>query len=747
LPVSGASFGEMLCQLRAAANMTQEALAERADLSSDAISMLERGVRRAPRRSTVLRLAAALRLDHVDRERLVAAATRGGVAAGAGALPPEPGAGIPPDPVANFVGREAELADIERRLRAVRRLAVHGLGGVGKTQLAARYAAEHRDLYPDGVFWLRAEQESSLVGDLASLAWRLGLPERERPEQERQVEAVLRWLREHRRWLVVLDNLEPEAAEPLRRWLPPGLPGHLLLTSRTPMWSARLDLEPLSPAAAGRFLLERTGQADAAAAGAIAEMLGCLPLALEQAAAYLEASGRDLDGYAGLLRTRLVELMAAGRPDGYPLPLATTWRLSFDRMADESPDAAALLRLCAFLGPDDVPIDVLQAGGGDLPNPLGAALADDLELDRAIASLRRYSLVQRQDDGLRVHRLVQAVVRAALDPEQRETWLAAAIRLLRAAFPPAAERDAACWPLVARLVAHVEVVERLAAGRAVEARALGWLLDGVGCYMRARGELAAARPFQERALAVRERALGPDDRDSATSHNNLAILLKDQGQPEAARLHYERALAIRERVLGPDHPDTAESLADLAWVLRELREPAAARTLMERSLAICERALGTGHLRTANALHSLGVMLRDDGQSESAGALLGRALAIYERVVGPEHPYTATCLHVHATILWEQGRAAVARPLLERALAIRERVLGPDHPRTARNLHHLGLVLWDQGERASASALLARALAINERSLGPEHRWTIESRDALESIGAAGDGGASPGAD
>jgi GTPase SAR1 family protein len=183
------------------------------------------------------------------------------------------------------VGREAELGELRRRLLRDRRLAVHGLGGIGKTQLVVRYIHEHRSDYPDGVFWLRADQETSLVGDLASLAWRLGLPEREDLEYERQVEAVLSWLRDHHRWLLVLDNVEPAAHGALGRWLPPGLPGQMLLTSRTPLWSVRLGLDVLSLETARHFLLQRTGQTDGEAAAAVAETLGCLPLALEQAAA------------------------------------------------------------------------------------------------------------------------------------------------------------------------------------------------------------------------------------------------------------------------------------------------------------------------------------------------------------------------------------------------------------------------------------------------------------------------------
>src|SRR5262249_51818123 len=122
-------------------------------------------------------------------------------------LPPEPRAGMPPKPSDHFTDRETELSGLHQELQRRRRVVLHGLGGVGKTQLTLRYLEQHHAHYPDGRFWLRADQATTLVGDLASLAWRLRLPERDLPEQERQIEAVLRWLRGHERWLLVVDNL------------------------------------------------------------------------------------------------------------------------------------------------------------------------------------------------------------------------------------------------------------------------------------------------------------------------------------------------------------------------------------------------------------------------------------------------------------------------------------------------------------------------------------------------------------
>lgn len=757
-----AAFGSLLRGHRRIRGLTQEELAERSGLSVHAVSMLERGVRRSPRVGTVRLLADALDLDPTERTALMAAATPRDAPAAierTRAEPPEPHAGIPHDPSPHFVGRVRELIELHSRLKASRRVTIHGLGGVGKTQLAARYVHQRGDLYADGVFWLRGEYESDLLGDLASLAWHLRLPERELPERERQVESVLRWLRSHQRWLLVLDDVSAAVAETVHRSLP-GLPGEVLMTSRMPIGADRLHVHPLPIDVATDFLLHRTGQVDADAACAVAEALGRLPLALEQAAAYMEVSGRDLAGYADLLRSRLFELMQEGRPHGYPHTVATTWRLALDRLEEEVRAGTALLRLCAFLAPDDIPVGVLHGAAAALPDELRRAVSDEVELDRSVAALRRYALLDRRGDALAVHRLVQVVVRESADARQRDVWLGAAIRLLCASFPDEAHERPETWGLCGRLLSHVQVVERLAADRPPEPRTLGCLLDRAGVYLDCRaqfsealpilkhalslresalggehpataetldnlagllshtGDLDAARPLYDRALRIREQVVGPDHPETASSLNNLAVLLHRQGQLTAARALYERALSIDERVLGPLHAHTAKDLNNLARLLRDQHEPAAALPLLHRALAISEHTAGPDHPLTATSLNNLAQALRREHQTDGARELLERSLAIYQRVLGDDHPYTAIALANLSSLLREQGELTTARRLAERAVAIQERVLGGDHPDVAVGLSSLALVLESQGDQRAARPLLRRALALRRRAEG-----------------------------
>jgi tetratricopeptide (TPR) repeat protein len=649
---------------------------------------------------------------------------------------PEPHTSIPPDPVEPFVGREVELKKLARKLRNGGRVAVHGLGGIGKTQLAARYVQQYRDSYPNGTFWVRGETGDSLVADLSSLAWQLKLPESMQSQQKHQVAAVLAWLRQHSEWLLVVDDLDDEGERTFQRWLPYGLRGAVLVTSRAPRLSIRLSLEPWPAEVAVRFLLRRTGQHDEGAAGAIVEILGALPLALAQAAAYLEVSGRELASYGDLLHTRLLDLMQEAKPDGYPRPVATTWRLSFERLEGEHPPAAALLRLCAFLAPDNVPISILRAGAAELPKELREALADELAIDRAIAAARRYSLIERHGEGLRVHRLVQVIVRESLRPVEYERWLSATIRVLRAACPdePTAfpERSLICN----LLLSHVQRVDELAGQRTVEWKILSWLLDHIAAYLRARSEFAPAIKLQRRAVAIREGELGVDHLDAVEMYDNLAVLLWDTGDVRGAESLYMRTLTVREHMLGAEHPATARSLNSLGTLARTDGRLEAARILLERALEIRERVLDADHPDIAISLNNLAILHRESGDVHAARSLQERSLSIRERVWGADHPRTATSLNNLGRLLRDQGDFAAARPLLEKALAIFERVQGSEHPYTARCLHNLAILLWREGELLAAQSLAKRAYSIQDRTLGQTHGWTEQSKRTLAAISA-----------
>jgi tetratricopeptide (TPR) repeat protein len=367
----------------------------------------------------------------------------------------------------------------------------------------------------------------------------------------------------------VFDNAEdPGDLRPY--WPSTEAGGRVLVTSRNPHWQplatpVPVDVLPRPEAIA--FLHRRVG-IDKDHADQLAAALGDLPLALEQAAAYLEQTHTPAGEYLGLLAIRARELFALPRPATSEQTIATIWTVSLDRVRAVSPVAQELLTLCGFLAPDDLPRALLLEHADALPEQLAAAVRDRLAFHQAIAALRRYSLVTTTGDALRLHRLVQAVTRNALDVGDQHQWTTVAVRLVAAGFPDNAD-DADAWPVATRLLAHAIVVTNHPALDLTDPQATVSLLHRVTDYLWGRGDYSQAKPLAEQALAICEARLGADH-PTTESLNNLAVVLHDQGDLDRARTLHERALAIREARLGPDHPDTMRSRERLAAVLAKL---------------------------------------------------------------------------------------------------------------------------------------------------------------------------------
>ena len=260
------------------------------------------------------------------------------------------------------------------------------------------------------------------------------------------------------------------------------------------------------------------------------------------------------------------------------------------------------------------------------------------------------------------------------------------------------------------------------------------LLNNIGGALGAQGNTAEGEGFFRRALAIDEKALGPDHPSTATCLNNIGGALQDQGKAAEAEDFYRRALAIDEKALGPDHPSTAVSLNNIGGALQDQGKAAEAEDFYRRALVINEKALGPDHPDTATCLNNIGVALQAQGKAAEAEGFHRRALAIAENGLGPDHPDTATNLSNIGFALAAQGKAAEAEGFYRRALAIDEKALGPDHPSTARDLNSIGSALQAQGKAAEAEGFYRRALAINEKALGSDHPSTAID---LNNIGSA----------
>jgi hypothetical protein len=310
-----------------------------------------------------------------------------------------------------FTGRHDELAALAAVLAPGGTVAVtqvlQGAGGVGKTTLAAEYAYWHRSNF-DTVWWVRAEQPATLISDLTALAVALGVTDPEAVSQQLAVAAGRRWLDDHDRWLLILDNAQaPESSTGLRAplgrlvdLLPQVLHGQVLVTSRDARWeqhASLAELEVFAPEEATGFLLARSGATDEQAAGQIAALLGWLPLALEQAGAYVRETRIPLATYLERLRQFPSLTLAKGRPrDRDPADtVATTWQVSMAHIRPV-PGAVVLLEICAFLGAEEIPRELFAHQLDPPVEELDVLASDPFALDEAVAALRRFGLVKAQ---------------------------------------------------------------------------------------------------------------------------------------------------------------------------------------------------------------------------------------------------------------------------------------------------------------------------------------------------------------
>jgi tetratricopeptide (TPR) repeat protein len=501
----------------------------------------------------------------------------------------------------NFSGRGALLEELHASLEAgsvaavVPIGAVHGLGGVGKTELALEFAHRFASDY-DIAWWVPAEQPTSATAALGALAGRLGVEDA--ADQSEMVARLFDRLRQRDRWLLVYDNTE--RPDRLAGLLPPGGGGQVLVTSRWSAWgsqAAPLQVNVLRRDESIAFLSKRTGSDDRATLDALAELLGDLPLALEEAAAYLEAARVGLDEYLGLVRGRARELFGLDQPPpderGDQRRVATVWSLSLERVHREAPAAEALLSLCAFLAPD-IPRDLPGEQPQVLPEELAEAVSDPLAYNRMLAMVGRYSLATMTPTNLGVHRLVQAVIQGRLGTDGERAWAQAAVGLLRESFPNESW-EIATWERCGRLLPQVLAASGHAERLGVAGEQVGWLLDRAATYLRGRGLYRQARPIAEQAVAVTKAALGPTDPEVAWRYDSLGNVLWDVGDLVRARAEYERAVAIGEAALEPDHPHVAVWRNDLGSVLQALGDLAGARAQLEHALAISEAALGPDH--------------------------------------------------------------------------------------------------------------------------------------------------------
>ena len=591
-----------------------------------------------------------------------------------------------------FKGRSKELQLLEEALEKGGPNVIHGLGGIGKTRLAIEHAWRRGHRYP-AVLFVLADSPEGLSSGLAALARRdlLDLPEREAPAEGEVVGAVMRWLRDNPRWLLILDSVDTKESQlAVIRLLPALAGGRVLITSRRRDWPACVQRHPIDlipVEAAQEFLLQRTAEdrrqepGDEEQALRLGELLDGLPLALEQAASYIVHTQISLAEYLDIWESECDSVLA-WYDEGvmqYPASLAVTWQRTFRQL---SPTAQALLRLIAQLAPDPIPVEMLESGAQLIQEAMPGPEMTPRPIREDLAELTALSLISRQGALITVHRLVQEVIRHRVPAERQTAWLDLALEIV-AHFGPGQADDANTWTIWDPLRPHaLQVLTRARDLGLEDSHTQSLLATALSLYLCARSLYKEAEPLMRSVLELDERLFGRESRAIATCLLNLGELLRRTARAEEAEPLLRRSLELFSAQCGESSPEACKALNCLALILMDRRCWSEAEGMLREALVKDQtREERTGSSVTRD-LHNLALLLASTGRNREAEPLIRRSLEISLKVHGEDNPWTARKMQILATVLRDLGRTDEAEPLARRTLDAFERVLGPDHPRT-----------------------------------------------------------------
>jgi len=679
-----------------------------------------------------------------------------------------------------FIGDEARLIAIRERLAEQKEnvsiVTISGIGGIGKTQLALEYAYQYIEEY-HAIFWISADTDEQVDDGLVGVGKLLQLPEtqKRKPNQAYLLNEVKRWFKQHPGWLLILDNVTEQVK--IKQILLTLEGGHVLLTTRTQSVAhvaSSVLLEKMQPEEGALLLLRRSHLLPESAtlevasithrkeAVVLSRILDGLPLALEQAAAYIKETQCSLLSYRQLYHRSHKELlqrkdMYKNLYSDYDESVATTWEISFQQIK-QSVAAYDLLHFCAFLHADAMPENLLLQG---LQNTILEShhTADNiLAFNQACQVVLNYSLLQRnaKDTMFSMHRLVQLVLRDRMDEQTQHQWVERVVRTVDTIFSKATVEQMETYIPQARACA------RLIKKTDIKGKDVAHLLEQVANAIRDRGWYAQARPLFLQAFGAAREQFGQDDpyvldlmlasvcahmdvgeyglaiiickrlksdyeRIQGKDHpsvvkclNYLALAQVNQGMYPVAVETCELALAWYKHVQGPDsveHAMTYQIVADLCLAYNKNDE---AKAYYQAALKIREQILGSEHPEVANSLADMGVFYLRQNDLEKSESLLQRAMTIRKKVLGNDHPNVAMCLEYLAVIDRFRDDYKQAEERCPEALSIRRQKLGYYHPDIAQNIKGLAVLFADQGKIVEAEKYYRDALEVYRRMGGPE---------------------------
>ncbi|WP_260867405.1 FxSxx-COOH system tetratricopeptide repeat protein [Streptomyces sp. SAJ15] len=630
-----------------------------------------------------------------------------------------------------FTGRDELLLQLERELSegptAVLPHALHGMGGVGKSQLALEYVYRHAAQY-DIVWWIPAERPTQIAQALVELARRLNLPVT--GEAITAVPAVLEALRTgvpYSNWLLVFDNAEsPEAVREYFPTSPGSSPiGSILVTSRNPQWETLahpLEVDVFERSESIHLLQRRNPDLPEEEADQLAEILGDLPLAVEQASAWRAETGMPASEYLRLFEEKRAELMTVSPPTHYEETVATAWNVSLDHLERKNAAALQLLQVCSYFAPEPIARSLFSGAAVEPIAPdLDRALTDPLRLGRAIREINRYSLakIDHRTNSIQMHRLVQAVLIARMTDEQRQRMRHGA-HLLLAANTPRDAQDSDHWPRFGELYPHILVSDAMRS----DSRTVRQSVCSIVEYLFFWGDHEGAREFGQRVYDLWVELYGEGDRQTLTLGRHLRFVLWTMGRYQEAADLNQRMLAELEQQADADSGAEEELLRAKGQVAIDLRargEFAQALVLDREVYDRAMRAYGDDDPETLLHAHNLGLCLRLNGDLRGALELDQQTWQRKSQVYGQEALSSLLTEMSVALDRRELGEYAVAAQLFESIVEKYRGGYGENSPHTMRALTRLGVSLRKAGQHERATELTSHVRKALTDRYGTRH--------------------------
>ncbi|KIM94424.1 hypothetical protein OIDMADRAFT_60751 [Oidiodendron maius Zn] len=665
----------------------------------------------------------------------------------------------------HFVAREKELEEMHKELHgdgSRRTVVLHGLGGIGKTQLAIAYMKRYKNSY-SAIFWLNIKDEDSLKQSFAKSAKQI-LQEHPLASRLSSVDvnglnevtdAVKAWLSlpNNIRWLMIYDNYDnpkfpgstDSTAVNIRDFLPESYQGSVIITTR----SSQVQIDRLIPVRklenindSIEILLHisrREGLRDNPDAIRLAEELDGLPLALATAGAYLYQVAISLPDYLRLYKVSWAELQKSSpRLTSYEdRTLYSTWQLSFDNVRQQNSLSAKLLRLWAYFDNQDLWFELLRHRSFKQPKWIRQLVKNELSFHSVMRVLCDHGLVEAdissqeliESRGYSIHGCVHSWTIHILNQEWNFEFAKVAVKLVGAHVP---EQEAVRpWLTQRRLLQHAARCSYIVFNDLVTDDDMDWAYHNLGLLYRDQGKLAEAEEMYKRALQGREKAFGPEHILTLDTVNCLGILYLDQDKLADAEEMLLRALEGNEKTLGTEHWSTLITVHCFGRLYNDQGKLTKAEEMYQRALQGREKVLGPKNISTLTTVNNLGTLYAHQGKLAKAEEMYQRALQGFETALGPEHKWTLTAVDCLGSLYIDQGKLTEAEEILQRALQGNEKTLGPEHTSTLNTVHNLGNLFVDQGKLTKAEEMLQRALQEREKTLGSERKSTLDTVNSL----------------